>query len=76
VFGLPLAGWRFRIVQRKVYSMKRQIEIERKIVARVKREMNKPRLTKSVRKGFTAQAAAASDMPTAKSERERVHARL
>jgi hypothetical protein len=32
-------------------------EIERSIIARVKREMNKPRLTESVRNGFRAQPA-------------------
>jgi hypothetical protein len=36
---------------------KSRIEIERKIVTRVKREMDKPRLTESVRNGFSAQAA-------------------
>jgi len=38
---------------------KSRIEIERKIVSRVKREMDKPRLTESVRNGFGAQAAPA-----------------
>ena len=33
---------------------KSQIEIERKIVSRVKREMERPRLTESVRNGFSA----------------------
>jgi hypothetical protein len=37
---------------------KSRIEIERKIVSHVKREMDKPRLTESVRNGFSAQAAA------------------
>ncbi len=36
---------------------KGQIEIERKIVTRVKREMDKPRLTESVRNGFSAAKA-------------------
>ena len=36
---------------------KSRIEIERKIVARVKREMDKPRLTESVRNGFRTLAA-------------------
>jgi len=34
---------------------KSRIEIERKIVSRVKREMDQPRLTESVRNGFSAQ---------------------
>ena len=38
---------------------KSQIEIEKKIVSRVKREMDKPRLTESVRNGFGALAAPA-----------------
>ena len=37
---------------------KGRIEIERKIVTRVKREMDKPRLTESVRNGFSAAKAA------------------
>jgi hypothetical protein len=36
---------------------KSRIENEREIVSRVKREMNEPRLTESVRRGFNAQAA-------------------
>ena len=36
---------------------KSRIEIERKIVSRVKREMDQPRLTESVRNGFSDQAA-------------------
>jgi len=36
---------------------KSRIENERKIVSRVKREMDRPRLTESVRNGFSAQAA-------------------
>jgi hypothetical protein len=36
---------------------KSRIEIERKIVSRVKREMDKPRLTESVRNGLSARAA-------------------
>ena len=46
-----------------------RIEIERKIVARVKREMNKPRLTESVRNGFSAQAAPAVEKPVTHSAR-------
>jgi len=36
---------------------KSRIENERKIVSRVKREMDQPRLTESVRNGFSAHAA-------------------
>jgi hypothetical protein len=36
---------------------KSQTEIERRIVSRVKREMDKPRLTESVRNSLRAQAA-------------------
>ena len=42
---------------------KSRIEIERQIVSRVKREMDKPRLTESVRNGFSAQAAPAVKKP-------------
>ena len=42
---------------------KSRIEIERKIVSRVKREMDKPRLTESVRNGFSAQAAPVVEKP-------------
>ena len=48
---------------------KSRTEFERKIVARVKREMNKPRLTESVRNGFRAQAALADEKPPADSAR-------
>jgi len=36
---------------------KSRIEIGRKIFSRVKREMDQPRLTESVRNGFSTQAA-------------------
>jgi hypothetical protein len=42
-----------------------RIKVERKIVSRVKREMDQPRLTESVRNGFSAQAAPAAEKPTA-----------
>jgi hypothetical protein len=42
---------------------KDRIEIEREIVSRVKREMDKPRLTESVRSGFSAEAALAMKKP-------------
>ena len=47
--------------------MKKQarIEIARDIVSRVKKEMDKPRLTQSVRDGFAFQAAQAAS-PVAK----------
>jgi hypothetical protein len=45
---------------------KSRIEIERQIVSRVKREMDKPRLTESVRNGFSAQAAPAVKKPAAR----------
>ena len=48
---------------------KSRIEIERQIVSRVKREMDKPRLTESVRNGFSTQAAAATEKPAARSAR-------
>ena len=46
---------------------KSRIEIERKIVSRVKREMDQPRLTESVRDGFSAQAAPIVKRPGARS---------
>jgi hypothetical protein len=48
---------------------KSQTEIERSIVSRVKREMDKPRLTESVRNGFMAQAAPIMEKPLARSSR-------
>jgi len=48
---------------------KSQIEIEREIVSRVKREMDQPRLTESVRNGFSAPAAPAVKKPAAASAR-------
>ena len=46
-----------------------RIEIEREIVSRVRREMDKPRLTESVRNGFSAQAAPAVEKPATHSAR-------
>jgi hypothetical protein len=48
-------------------KMKSRIEIERMIVSRVKREMDKPRLTESVRNGFRAMAAQTIEKPAARS---------
>jgi hypothetical protein len=44
-------------------------QIERKIVSRVKREMDQPRLTESVRNGFGAQAAPGVEKSAARSVR-------
>ena len=46
---------------------KSRIEIEKTIVSRVKREMNKPRLTESVRNGFRAKTIHAVVKPAARS---------
>jgi hypothetical protein len=46
-----------------------RIENDRKIVSRVKREMNQPRLTESVRNGFNAQAAPTVEKPAARPAR-------
>jgi hypothetical protein len=46
-----------------------RVEIERKIVSRIKREMDKPRLTESVRNGFSAQAVPAVGKPATGSAR-------
>ena len=48
---------------------KSRVEIERKIVRSVKREMDAPRLTESVRNGFSAQAKPAGEKPSARSTR-------
>jgi len=48
---------------------KGQIEIEREIVSRVKKEMDKPRQTQSVRAGFGSQAAPSMEKPAARSAR-------
>jgi hypothetical protein len=42
---------------------KSRMENERKIVSRVKREMNEPRLTESVRNGFGVKAAPTVEKP-------------
>jgi hypothetical protein len=42
---------------------KGRTEIERRIFSRVKREMNKPRLTESVRNGFSALGAPTAEKP-------------
>jgi hypothetical protein len=46
---------------------KSRIEIERKILSRVKKEMDQPRLTASVRNGFSARALPAAEKPAARS---------
>jgi hypothetical protein len=45
---------------------KRRIEIAREIISRVKRERDHPRLTESVRNGFSAQVAPSVDKPAAR----------
>jgi hypothetical protein len=50
---------------------KSQIEIEREIVSRVKWEMDRPRMTASVRNGFRAQAAPSVENPDIRSARAR-----
>jgi transcriptional regulator of NAD metabolism len=45
---------------------KSRIEIEREIVSRVKKEMDRPRLTESVRNGFSVQAVPAVEKPPAR----------
>ena len=46
-----------------------RIENERRIVSRVKREMDRPRLTESVRNGFSAQAAPPAEKPVTRPAR-------
>jgi hypothetical protein len=46
---------------------KSRIEIEREIFSRVKREMDQPRLTESVRNDFSAQAAPTAEKPVIRS---------
>jgi hypothetical protein len=48
---------------------KSRIQIEEKIISRVEREMDQPRLTASVRNGFSAQAAPTVEKPFARSAR-------
>jgi hypothetical protein len=48
---------------------KSRIEIERKIVSRIKREMDQPRLTESVRNGLRARSAPAVEKPAPRSAR-------
>jgi hypothetical protein len=42
---------------------KNRIENERRIVSLVKRDMDRPRLTESVRNGFSVQAAPTAEKP-------------
>jgi hypothetical protein len=44
---------------------KSRIQIEEKILSRVKREMDQPRLTESVRNGFSTQPAPTAEKPAA-----------
>jgi hypothetical protein len=53
--------------QGRFMKKKSQTEIERKIVSRVKREMDQPRQTESVRNGFSAQAARTAEKPATRS---------
>jgi len=48
---------------------KSRTETEEKIFSRVKREMNKPRLTESVRNGFSVNASPAVEKPAAHAAR-------
>ena len=48
---------------------KSRIEIEQEIVSRVKREMDRPRLTESVRNGFSAKTAPTEERPAARCAR-------
>ena len=50
-------------------TKKSRIKIAREIFASVKREMDQPRLTESVRNGFSAQAAPSVEKPSAHSAR-------
>jgi hypothetical protein len=54
---------------KKKSQIKIEREIEREIVSRVKREMDQPRLTESVRNGFSAQAEPAVVKSAASSAR-------
>jgi hypothetical protein len=49
---------------------KSRIEMARDIVSYVRREMDRPRLTESVRNGLSATAAQAAEKPAAISARE------
>jgi hypothetical protein len=48
---------------------KSRIEIAREIISSIKREMDQPRLTESVRNGFSAQAAPTVEKPATCSAR-------
>jgi hypothetical protein len=48
---------------------KSRIEIAREIISNVKREMDKPRLTESVRQGFSAKASPSVEKGSALSAR-------
>jgi hypothetical protein len=55
--------------ERPLMKKKSPIKNERKIISSVKREMDQPRLTESVRKGFSAQSAPSVEKPIAHSAR-------
>jgi hypothetical protein len=68
----PISKRQFTVHRSKkgcLMKKKNRIETERKIVSSVKREMNQPRLTESVRNGFSVQAAPAVEKPAARSAR-------
>jgi hypothetical protein len=50
-------------------NKKSRAEIEKKMVSSVKREMDQPRLTESVRNGFSAEVKPAVVKPSARSTR-------
>jgi hypothetical protein len=59
---LQFAGHRSK--RGRFMKKKDRTEIERRILSRVKREMNKPRLTESVRNGLSAIDAPIAEKPT------------
>jgi hypothetical protein len=66
---LDMAITAHRSKKGRFMKKKSRIEIAREIVSYVRREMDKPRLTESVRNGFSAQAAPAVENPVARSAR-------
>jgi hypothetical protein len=53
----------------RIMKKKSRIEIERSIVSRVKKEMDEPRLTESVRNGLSVRAAPVAVKPVSRSKR-------
>jgi hypothetical protein len=72
--GRPAPHWireftGHRSKKSRFMNKENRIENDRKILSDIKREMDQPRLTESVRNGFSVQAAPAAEKPAARPAR-------